>query len=658
MHDLAVLRNLALIVGLAIPVAALAHRLRVPTLVGFLLVGVTIGPHGAALVPDPDAVAALAEIGVVLLLFEIGLELSLSQVLGWGLSVLVAGALQVSGVMALAAVAGPVFGLPVGQSLFYGALAALSSTAIVSRTLADRGELDAPHGRESMAILLFQDLAIVPLMLVVPLFGPGTAGPDGAGGTGGVWPRLGLGLAAMVALVAGGRLVVRWTLDRIVETRDRDLFTLCVGFFAMGTALAASTAGFSLAVGAFLAGLVISDSEYGLQALDDVMPFRALFSGVFFTSIGMLLDLTVVAAQLPLLLGGTVLVLAVKAVVVAAAVTVRGRRLDTALATGLSLAQIGEFSFVLAAAGLPLGLFGAGHYEVFLAVAALSMLVAPFLVTVSRSWAVRLGPGPRDGPDAGGPAPAPADHAIVVGYGLAGRYLARMLQAAGIECVVVDQNAELVEAARRDGFTALYGDGAGHPVLERAGGAGARLVVFAISSRFDERRGVAMARRAAPGAAIVVRTRYVGAIDELMQLGATEVVVEEFEASLELFARALERYEIPAARIAHELDAVRSEHYGLLRGRARPNLHLDTLKHLGIHNALELAEVEAGAPAVGQNATALDLRRATGAVQIAVIRDGRPHYHREAAFAYRPGDTAVLVGDRDALDRAAALFRG
>ena len=658
MHDLAVLRNLALIVGFAIPVAALAHRLRIPTLVGFLLVGVAIGPHGAALVPDPDAVAALAEIGVVLLLFEIGLELSLSQVLGWGMSVLVAGALQVSGVMALAAVAGPVFGLPVGQSLFYGALAALSSTAIVSRTLADRGDLDAPHGRESMAILLFQDLAIVPLMLVVPLFGADPAGPDGAGGIGRLWLRLGLGLAAMAALVAGGRLVVRWTLDRIVETRDRDLFTLCVGFFAMGTALAASTAGFSLAVGAFLAGLVISESEYGLQALDDVMPFRALFSGVFFTSIGMLLDLTVVGAQLPLLLGGTVLVLAVKGAVVAGAVMVRGRRPDTALATGLSLAQIGEFSFVLAAAGLPLGLFGAGHYEVFLAVAALSMLAAPFLVTVSRSWAVRLGPRARGGPDAGEPAPAAADHAIVVGYGLAGRYLARMLQAAGIECVIVDQNAELVDAARRDGFTALYGDGAGHPVLERAGGAGARLVVFAISSPFDERRGVAMARRAAPGAAVVVRTRYVGSIDELMRLGATEVVVEEFEASLELFARALERYEIPAARIAHELDAVRSEHYGLLRGRAQPNLHLDTLKHLGIHNALELVEVEAGAAAVGKSATALDLRRETGAVQIAVIRDGRPHYQREADFAYRAGDTAVLVGARGALDRAAALFRG
>ena len=188
MHDLAVLRNLALIVGLAIPVAALAHRLRVPTLVGFLLVGVAIGPHGAAFIPDPDAVAALAEIGVVLLLFEIGLELSLSQVLGWGASILVAGGLQVFGILVLAAAAGPLLGLPLGQSLFYGALAALSSTAIVSKTLADRGELDAPHGRDAIAILLFQDLAIVPLMLVVPLFGPDPAGGVGAlSGSGSGW---------------------------------------------------------------------------------------------------------------------------------------------------------------------------------------------------------------------------------------------------------------------------------------------------------------------------------------------------------------------------------------------------------------------------------------------------------------------------------------
>ena len=168
---------------------------------------------------------------------------------------------------------------------------------------------------------------------------------------------------------------------------------------------------------------------------------------------------------------------------------------------------------------------------------------------------------------------------------------------------------------------------------------------------------MAVAREAAPAATIVVRTRYIRAIDELMQLGANAVVVEEFEASLELFARALESYEIPAARIAHELDAVRSEHYGLLRGQATPDLRLDALKHLGIHDALKLVEVEEDAPAVGQSATILDLRRRTGAVQVAIIRDGHPIYERAREFGYRVGDTAVLVGDRDALDRATALFR-
>ena len=654
MHDLGVLPDLVLIVGLAIPVVAVAHRLRLPTLVGFLLVGVLIGPDGLAFIRDADQVAALAEIGVVLLLFEVGLELSLSQVLHWGLSVLVAGGAQVLGTLALAGAAGTAAGLPLGQSLFYGALVALSSTAIVTKSYADRGELDTPHAREAIAILLFQDLAIVPLMLLVPIFaGVSGASLDGVGG------RLALGLMAMAALVVGGRLVVRWTLDRIVETRDRELFTLCVGFFAIGTALVAASAGFSLAIGSFLAGLLISESEYGLQALSDVRPFRALFSGVFFTSIGMLLDVRLVVGQPQLLLGATVLLVVVKTLVTAAAVRLRGRPLKIGLVSGLSLAQIGEFSFLLAAAGLPLGLFGEGHYQAFLAVAAASMMATPFLSRGAGPLVDRLSAlaGWTLEPRLPETRKRRSDHAVIVGYGLAGRYLARMLQAASLDCIVIDQNPELVRLARRDGLTAVYGDGARHALLDHAAGSSARLIIFAISSPLEERRGVAVAREVAPGATIVVRTRYVRAIDDLMRLGANEVVVEEFEASLELFARALESYEIPPARIAHELDAVRSEHYGLLRGRAQPDLHLDTLKHLGIHSALELTEVEDGAAAVGESATTLDLRRATGAVQIAVVRDGEPHYQREPDFAYQVGDTAVLVGDRDALDRAAAMFR-
>ena len=660
--DLSVLRDLAIIVGLAIPIVALAHRVRVPPLVGFLLVGVLIGPHGVGLIPEPDAVSSLSEIGVVLLLFAIGLELSLSDVLRWGRSVVVTGGAQVAGMLGLAVLLGIAMGAPLGRTVFYGALAAMSSTAVVTKAYADRGELDTAHGREVVSILLFQDLCIVPLMLLLPLLG----GESGAPGLG-VWTRMLTSLVVMTALVVGGRLVVRWALDRIVGLHDRELFTLCVGFFGIGTALVTAAAGFSLAIGAFLAGLIIAESEYGLQAISDVLPFRALFSGVFFTSIGMLLDVPLVVSQPLALAGVTVLLIAVKSAVAAGAVMMRGRGLETSLMSGLSLAQVGEFSFVLAAVGLPLGLFAGDDYQVFLSVAALSMMATPFLIQSARPMAESIGARLRrtawidHGAEAekGGAAEAGTltDHAVIVGYGVAGRYLARMLQAAGIACAVIDQNAELVRLAQADGLTAVFGDGTRHAMLERVACGRARIIVFAISSPVEERRGVAVAHEVSPTARIVVRTRYVRAIDDLMRLGASEVVVEEFEASLEMFARALESYEIPQRSIAHELEAVRSEHYGLLRGTAAPNLKLDALKHLGIHDALELVELEDGAAAVGKSATTLDLRRRTGAIQVAVVRGGRPMYRRDPAFRYQPGDTAVLVGEREALNRAAALFR-
>ena len=655
MHDLDVLRDLAIITGLAIPIVALAHRVRLPPLVAFLLTGVLIGPSGAGLIPDPEAVSALSEIGVVLLLFAIGLEFSLSVVLRWGRSVLVAGGAQAGGMIALVAGAGAASGVPLGRALFYGFLAAMSSTAVVTRAYADRGELDTPPGRESVSILLFQDLCVVPFMLLAPLL----AGREEAAAD--LWLRVLGGLAVVGALVVGGRAVVRWTLDRVVLVRDRELFTLCIGFFAVATALVTAGVGFSLAIGAFLAGLIISDSEYGLQALSDVLPFRALFSGVFFTSIGMLLDVPLVLGQPLLVIGAALALIAVKALVTTAAVMLRGRSLDVGLTTGLSLAQVGEFAFVLAAAGLPLGLFADDHYQLFLSVAALSMMATPFLVATARPIAdalVRRLPGRRAAADGPAPADAAHGHAVIVGYGVAGRYLTRMLRAAGITVVVVDQNLELVRQARADGVLAVFGDGTRHAVLESVAAARSRIIVYAVSSPVDERRGAAVAHEVAPTARIVVRTRYVRSIDDLMRKGATDVVVEEFEASLELFARALRSYELPAARIARELDAVRREHYGLLRGTAAPDLKLDTLKHLGIHEALELVEVEQGAAAVGGSARTLDLRRRTNAIQVAVVRDGVPMYRRDETFRYRVGDTAVLVGDREALDAAAALFRG
>ena len=656
MSDAGLLGDLLLLVGLAVPIVALAHRVGAPPLTGLIAAGVVVGPGGFGLIDGAEEIEALSELGVALLLFAIGLELSLSHVRQWARAVLLGGGLQVGGTLGVVAAAGFALGLPFGQAVFYGALVAMSSTAIVTRAYADRGELDTRHGRSVISILLFQDLCILPLMLLLPLL----ARVDGAQALAAAG-ELARGLAIMVALVAGGQFAVRWTLDRVVLFRDRDLFTLCVGFFGLAAALITSAAGFSIAIGAFIAGLIISESEYGLQALSDVLPFRALFSGIFFTSVGMLLDVPAILAQPGLLLALTAALVAVKAGLVAGAVRALGGLWTTALISGLSLAQVGEFSILLAAAGLPLGLFRPGDYQLFLSAAVLSMAATPAMIQLARPAVRRLAArsglaaGRRGQPEAG--PGRRAGHTVIVGYGLAGRYLARVLQAARIACIVVEQNAELVARARHDGIAVVFGDGTQHAVLDHVGLDKARVIVFAISSPTDERRGVVLAREINRAVRIVVRTRYVLAIDELRKLGADDIVVEEFEASIELFARALDSYEIPINRIRREVESVRTEHYGLLRGKTAPDLRLDALRHLGVHDALELVEVEDGAPAIGGSATTLELRRRTGAVQVAVVRDGQPIYRREPDFRYRAGDTVVLVGDPDCLSRAMALFR-
>jgi CPA2 family monovalent cation:H+ antiporter-2 len=657
MPEVGILRDLLLLVGLAIPIVALAHRLNTPPLVGFLVAGVVVGPHGLALIDSPEEVEMLSELGVALLLFAVGLELSLAHVRQWARAVFVGGSLQVGGTLGLVAGFALALRIPFQHAVFYGALVAMSSTAIVTKTYADRGELDTPQGRSIISILLFQDFCILPLILLLPLLSDLGAAEVTAAGF-----ELARGLAIMTTLVVGGRFVVKWALDRVVIFRDRELFTLCVGFFGLGAALVTSAAGFSIAIGAFIAGLIISESEYGLQALSDVLPFRALFGGIFFTSIGMLLDIPVVIEQFGTLLGLTVMLIVIKVAFVSGPVLALGGTLTTALVSGLSLAQIGEFSFLLAAVGVPLGLFREGDYQLFLSVAVLSMTAAPFLIHLARPFAervaIRFGRADRidDSPDSGD-LEALSGHTLIVGYGLAGRYLARVLKAAGVTCLVVEQNAELVRRARNDGIAVVFGDGARHAVLEHVRVRHARVIVFAISSPTDERRGVVLAREMSATVHIVVRTRFIGAIDELMALGATDVVVEEFEASIELFAKTLDSYEIPINRIWREVASVRAEHYGLLRGTAAPDLRLDALKHLRIHEALELVEVEDGATAIGANATLLQLRRRTGAVQLAVVRDGHPIYQRETDFRYRSGDMVVLVGDPDSLNRAMAIFR-
>ena len=656
-HEIPVLRDLVILVAVAIPVVIIAQRLRVPTVVGFLLTGIAIGPNALGLVAQPDSVSSLAEVGVVLLLFAIGLELSLSRIVRMGQWVIRGGGTQV--LATIAAVAGIALALdtPVRLAFFFGALFALSSTAIVLKIYNDRAELDAPHGRIAVAILLFQDLCVVPLMLLAPLLA-GTAANIGAS----VRTIL-LSVVVVAVLVMGGRLAVPRALRRIAELRNREIFTLSVVFIGLGAAYVTSAFGMSLALGAFLAGLIISESDYGLQALSDVLPFRDTFSGIFFISVGMLLDVRYVATHLGTVVSVAAGVMVLKALIVVGVVRLLKRSMRVGILAGLGLAQVGEFSFVLAGTGLTLGLLGPDQYQLFLGASVLSMLAAPFVIGAADrigEWATTATNRPNVIiPTTEMPAVrALLDHVIIVGYGLNGRNLARALESAGIPYVVLEQNGQLVRRARLERTPIFFGDGTRAEVLEKVGVDHARVLVFAIAAPADERRGVAVARHLSNTVRIVVRTRYVSEIEELRRLGADEVIPEELETSVEIFARVLRRYGVEVNRIRRLVDEVRGDHYGLLLTRERSVTSRigDALAPLGERVRLQTVVVEEGTMAANQSPASLSLRKTTGATVIAVVRHGAVTYSPEPNTVFEVGDEVLLVGDADALEKARSYF--
>lgn len=555
--------DLLILVAVAIPVVAVFHRLRVPTVVGFLITGLLVGPNGLAFIEQSDEVSGLAHLGAALLLFTIGLELSLSRIIRMARVVFRTGGFQFVGTTFVASVLLMSANFESRTAILLGAMVALSSTAIVLRSYQDRGELDTPHGRIAVSVLLFQDLAAVPLLVLMPILGTGETGTAfGANVT-----RLLTGFLAVAVLVVAGRWVVPWALDRIVGLRNRELFTLCIGFFGLSAAFVTSSLGLSIEIGAFMAGLVISESEYGLQAMSDVIPFRDAFGGIFFMSVGMLLDLEFIARG-----AGPILLLAsgifvVKTIVATVVVRLFERSWEVSLVTGLGLAQVGEFSLIVAAAA-PVGLLPPETYQLFLGASVLSMMTAPFVIAgaprLAEFTVSRTGLGARDRPVTDD-TDRMRDHAIIVGYGIGGRLLARVLKAEGFPYIILEQNGHVVRNAREAGESIYFGNGTRADVLEHVGFGRARVLVFSIASPSDELRGVRVAHHLNPNAHIIVRTRYVRAIPDLLKAGASDVVVEEFEASLVLFSKVLERYDIPFIDAHEEVEALRREHYEILR---------------------------------------------------------------------------------------------
>ena len=538
MTETHVLSDLLVIFTVSIAVVFLFQQVRLPSIAGFLAAGALIGPYGLNLVSDLELIKFLAEIGVVLLLFTIGIEFSLAHLAAARRVLMIGGPLQVGSVVLLAAIIGPMAGLPVGQAIFWGCLLSLSSTAIVLKALADRGESDSPQGRVTIGILIFQDLAVVPMMLLTPLLARNTEGATG---------ELLLVLAKSAVLVgiivAAAWFMVPRLLEQIVRSRSRELFLLTIIVLCLGIALLTSLSGLSLALGAFIAGLVISESEYSHQAMAEVLPFRDSFNSLFFVSVGMLMDVRVVLEHPMLVIALVGAVLIGKFFTAAGPVLAAGQSPRTAILAGIALAQVGEFSFILAQEEQEAGLLPETAYQLFLAVSVLTMVLTPFLIQAAPKVARRAEAFQRL--RHWFPARTAAygdrgesrhlrikDHVIVMGYGLNGRNLARVLHETEIPYVVVDLDGEKVRRESKTGVPIYYGDATNPSVLRHLRIDDARVLVIAISDPFYARRTVQIARGLNKSLHIIVRTRYLRELDELHQLGADEVVPEEFERRL------------------------------------------------------------------------------------------------------------------------------
>ncbi|HSK74733.1 MAG TPA: cation:proton antiporter [Pyrinomonadaceae bacterium] len=657
-HSFPIFDDLVLILLAAVPIVFICHRLRLPTLVGFMLTGIIIGPYGLGLLKELEAIEVLAEIGVILLLFTIGLEFSLKRMMEMKRLVFLGGGLQVVLTILVVSIAAYFYGKPINQAIFYGFLFTLSSTAIVLKSYVERAEIDAPHGRAGVGMLLFQDLSIIPMMLLIPLLGGQKAtSPTNVAIT------LGTAGLAIIGIIFVSRTAIPFLLKHIVSLRSPEVFIITVVLICLGTSWIAAHFGISLALGAFLAGMAISESEYSHQIVADILPFRDIFNSLFFISIGMLLSLGALGENLSTVLLYVGFLIVGKALLILAVIFITGFSLRVAVMTGLGLAQVGEFSFVLAKAGVAEGLLSGAEYQNFLAASIISMIATPFLIMLAprlgyfiQSFLKAKLPDVSIHETISDAEPEVSKHVVIVGYGLNGRNLARVLKSVKIPYVVLEMNAEAVWKAKAQGEKVYFGDATRREVLHHVGVDRASIIVLAISDPTATRHTVSLARELNPSIHIIVRTRYLIEMNDLMHLGANEVIPEEFETSIEIFSRVLQEYGVSRYVIEKQIARIRREGYEMLRTSSTPLLEMQGLTEAFSNISSETILISENMAAVGKTIGELNLRQRTNSTINAIVRDGLTEITPGADFRIEAGDILVILGKPEDLEKAEKLI--
>jgi monovalent cation:H+ antiporter-2, CPA2 family len=646
---MALVADLTLVLLAALAGGFLAQRLRQPLMVGYVLAGVLVGPFtGGVTVVNVHDIEQLAELGVALLLFSLGLELSIRELKPVRAVALGGAAIQIVATIALGLVLGLALGWPWRPALWFGALISLSSTMVVLKTVQAQGRLGTLSSRVMFGILVVQDLAVVPLMIVLPeLSDP--AGSLVRVGTAAVRAVVLLGVIVLVATRLVPRLmafVARWN--------SRELFLLSTTTVALGVGYATWSFGLSMALGAFVAGLVINESEYAHQALSDIVPLRDLFGMLFFVSVGMLLDPSLVWQQLGVLAIVVIAIVAGKAAILAGVVRAFGYWNVVPLAVGLTLFQVGEFAFVLARVGLSSGAIGTDVYTLTLNAAIVTMVLTPAVsgltsVAYERLWPHR----PREAFEAINlPRAGLSNHVIVAGWGRVGRSIGDALSHLRLPFVLLEFDDRRVQQARVAGVPVIYGDASQTVVLEAAGIGLARAMLVTVPAFPDVRSIVSAARQVRPDLPIIARADGTEAIHGLYGLGVQEVASPEFEAGIEMTRQALIHLSVPAYDILRVASAIRRERYGVQGNELDAQRAVfSEVGELTRHLDFTWLRLPEDTPWDGRTLGELQIRSQTGASVVAIVHAGSLTANPDGLARLHAGDLVAVMGTRDQIGR-------
>jgi CPA2 family monovalent cation:H+ antiporter-2 len=649
------LQSVLVLLASSVIAVAVCQRLRVAPMVGYLVTGLALGPHALGVVSEREETHQLAEFGVVFLMFSIGLEFSLAKLKSMHRLVFGLGGAQVALTLALGVGAAAALGASWQVGLVLGGVAAMSSTAIVSKLLAERGELDSPHGRQVIAVLLFQDLAVVPLLVLIPVLGE----PAEAIGVA-VAAALAKAAAALALVIVGGPRLMRAWLRAVARRRSNELFVLNVLLITLLAAFITAAAGVSLVLGAFLAGMLISETEYRFQVEQDIKPFRDVLLGLFFVTIGMLLDPRLVVAQWGTVFLFVALLVLGKFVLIAALSRAFRAPVGSALRVALALAQGGEFGFVLLALARFSDIVPEPLLQAMLGATIVSMLATPFVIAASDRIVLRLSRAEwmQRSLELHRIAVQSLEaerHVVIVGYGRNGQRLARLLEAEGVRYIALDLDPERVREAAAAGDTVVFADALRREALLAAGITRAAAVVLSFADAAAAVRMLAHVHDLNPSVPVIVRARDEADIAPLTAAGASEVVPEAFESGLMLASHTLVWVGVPLSRVMRRVSQVRGERYGLLRGLFQGREDMDTQLEAAAH--LHSVTLEPGSGAIGKGIAEFELD-ALG-VQVRAVRRRGTKAKLDAASAgpLQSGDVVVLLGAPDALAAAEDRLR-